>query len=143
MMCVCLRLAGGLHSNCRLMGWKAITPHSDSSLSTSVDHIASFPQNQKLSPSSFSLLKEERKGPKRWRQEGKYLFCGHSVELQTSVCLLRKLSPTREQPEQTISHHAVWLAMDPRVFVCSDSRHDRRRNTGKEEMRRMREREKE
>lgn len=88
----------------------------------------------KVGPFSCSSSEDGRKGPRRWRQEGKYLFCGLSVELQTSVCLLRKLSPAREQPKQTIPHHAVWLAVDPRVFVCSDSRHDRRRNTGKEEI---------
>ena len=100
----------------------------------------SLSSEPKLGPSSRCLSSEERKGPGRWRQEGKYLFCGLSVALRTSVRLLRKLSPAREQPEQTIPHHAVWLATDPRVFVCSDSRHDRRRNTGKGEIWRTRER---
>ena len=45
---------------------------------------------------------EERKGPRRWRQEGKYLFSGLSVHLQTSACPLRKLSPAWEQSKQTI-----------------------------------------
>lgn len=115
----------------------------ESSPSVSVDHICSSLQNQKWVHPLVPRPRKRGKGPRRWRQEGKYLFCGLSVELQTSVCLLRKLSPAREQPKQTIPHHAVWLAVDPCVFVCSDSRHDRRRNTGKEEIWRTREREQE
>lgn len=90
-----------------------------SSLSVSVDYIFLSPQNQKWVHPPVPHPRKRGKGPRRWRQEGKYLFCGLSVELQTSVCLLRKLSPAREQRKQTIPHHAVWLAADPRVFVCS------------------------
>ncbi len=97
---------------------KAITPHTLRVKPFSIYGPHLFrPSEPKVGPSSPSSPMAERKGPRRWRQEGKYLFCGLSVELQTSVCLLRKLSPAREQPKQTIPHHTVWLAADPCVCL--------------------------
>lgn len=49
------------------------------------------------------------------------MFYGLRVELRTFVWLLRKLSPAREQPKQTITHHAVWRAADPRVCLFAQT----------------------
>lgn len=67
------------------------------------------------------MFKKEQEGPGAWRPEAKYLFYGLRIELRTFVWLLRKLSPTREQPMQTIAHHAVWLTADPRVCLFAQT----------------------
>lgn len=82
-------------------------------------------QNQSGSILWFSPSEEESRGARGL--QGKYLFSHLCVELQTSVQLIRKLSPTREQREQTVPHHGVCLTARPCLLVCSNSRHDRRR----------------
>ena len=67
------------------------------------------------------MFKKKQEGCRPRRPEAKYLFYGLRIELRTFVWLLRKLSPTREQPKQTIAHHAVWLAADPRVCLFAQT----------------------
>lgn len=67
------------------------------------------------------MFKQKQEGPRPWRPETKYLFYGLRIELQTFVWLLRKLSPTREHTKQTIAHHAVWLAAEPRVCLFAQT----------------------
>lgn len=43
---------------------------------------------------------------------------------------LKKTFSRTGATQQTIPHLAVWLTVDPHVFVCSDIHHDRRTNTG-------------